>query len=898
MFSRAVLLVLIVVLTFSPDLWALSGTKGTPLGGMGTGYVVFNGATGDFAASGKNPPAGADQYASNKDEFGTGKSSSSGFHFFANNASEPKAKAATAADEDAKCPLYTVNFGETGKVKFTLNAFGPYLPGDNPDNFKLATSPMAFFEITAVNNNTAAVDVAAALEFSNGTLLGGAASGTVETGNQAISFAGTSDNAYLTVDCDGTSPTYSAGAIGTFATAGTLANAAGNLVAAKCNVAAAGTVHFKFILSWYRGYGSENYWYNNNYANSKEVAAFGKLKFDAVRNGVTSFVARTLASNFPDWYKDRLLNNTYPMIHNSQCAKDGRIAFWEGKYGIIGTIDQGEHASLFYTFNWPEVQWHELQYWKRSAHKTPAGQIHHDVNTGIEKFAAGSDSKRFMCSWDDSERDDYWWFKNTTTWADLNMMFIFKAYELMLATGNVDSMKAYLPAIKTTAQRIVSQCASGSALPLECHSTYDESTDGGKTFNTSPEYNGGVVLPAYLAVAEIAKFCGDDATAATYRQKFEAGRTEYKTKFANAATYATGKDCSEGDVAGYSWANYLGFEPVMDSGFIMGATKKLMAYYQNRTESGVDALRAKLGKWGFYTCDHWGGAEIATGNADNAMKIHDWDWQYYYKGAPAMVFWQNLRKESEERAKYASYMTGPTVWRSYFQMMGYLIDNANNRLFIKPNLPTVMNKKITKALLLNPKCLGTLDYDETVSGDRVQTIHVAYDAPVTIKELVLKNNTTVAQPGVSIKQNNVSAAATAAVEGTGLGKIIRVKMTAPIQIGPEGIDIAVYNGAVPIGKGIGCSYTRQFALSFASSRISAASPVRYCVDVAGPVSMELIGVNGAKVGVIMNKSIASGNHVFQWNGATLDGRLVAAGMTLLRITSKGGSLTKPVFVGK
>ncbi len=906
MFSRLISLAVVVILASTSDILALKGTRGTPIGGMGTGYVGYDATKGNFYASGKVPPAATSGWAGADY---SRKPTSSGFYFFADGQAVSKA---TTTDEDAKCPIYTAKYEAIKGVTFTLTAFGPYLPGDNPENFKLATSPLAFFDIAATNSNAAAVDVAAAMEFANGGLLGGANSGTVD-GAQAISFAGTNDNAYLAVDCDGTSPTYSSGAIGTFTTAGTLANAAGDLVAAKCNVPAGGTVHFKFTLSWWRKYettstsrysnwdGKENYWYHNNYADSKAASTFGRSKFDAVKTGITSFVTRTMASNFPDWYKDRLLNNTYPLIHNAQVTKDGRLAFWEGLYGIIGTIDQGQHAALFYSFNWPEVQWKELNYWRSTTRKAPnLGQIHHDFNIGVSNFYenAEKDAARFMCPLGDHDNKDYWWFPNTETWADLNMMFIFKAYELMLATGNVDSMKAYLPAVKQTAERIVAQCASGSVLPLNCHSTYDESNDGGKTFNLSPEYNGGVVLPTYLAVAEIAKFCGDDATATTYRQKFESGRTEYKEKYGNdiaTNNYAKGRDCSEGDVAGYSWANYFCFEPVMDSGFITEANKKLWAYYQNRTESGVDALRAKLGKWGFYTCDHWGGTEIAAGNPDRAMVIHGWDHEYYFKNNPGMIFWQTLRKESTNKTQYASYMTGPTVWRSYFQMCGYMIDNAFKRLWIRPRIPTSMNGKISNAILLNPKCLGTLNYEESATG---QCVQVSYDAPgVSISEIVLKNNTgATTPPPVTI---DGAAVTTVTVEGSGYEKNLRIKLASPMTIGPNGITISVNGMTCGTGKGSGAVWsTPVFPLAMNNYRIIAGKPVNYSTNATGVVTMELISLNGAKIGTIMQEQVTAGAHTFVWNGKTVDGKRVGSVFAVLRLMSPNGSVTKTVFTGR
>lgn len=894
------------LLFISSSLWALSGTSGTPIGGMGTGYVVYNGVTGEFATSGKMPPPGADGY-----EFTNRKSSSAGFYFYVNGKSISKAKAVT---EDAKCPLYFSDFGSLENVNFTLNAFGPFIPGDSPDNFKLATSPLAFFEISATNNNNVSAEISVALEFANtsgsASLLGGAPTGTVESGNQSISYNGIDENAYLAVDCDVANPVYSAGDIGTYISNGILSNTAGNLVSAKCTIPANGTARFKFTLAWWRkfesttdryGYGLdlENYLYHNYYANSREAAAFGRAKFDAVKNGLTSFVYRVWNSNFPSWYKDRLLNNTYPLIHNAQCAKDGRITFWEGRFAIIGTIDQGEHASLFYTFNWPQVQWQELQYWKRTSHQGNElnGQIHHDVNMGYAtSFKPENLPARFMCPWDDSKHSDYAWVENTTTWSDLNSMFIFKAYELMLATGNLDSMKTYFPAIKATAERIIAQAAqSNTIIPLASHSTYDEKVNG--QFSFTPEYCGGIALTTYLAFAEIARFVGQDSVAERFLGYYKRGRIEYKEKYNNNPSYATGRDYSEGDVAGYSWANYFGFEPVMDSGFITSANSKLWNYYNKRTETDVDTIRSKLGKWNFYTYDHWGGVEIALGKPDTALIIHKWDYKYFYELAPNMVFWQNSRKELSEKNTYASYMTAPSVWRSYFQMLGYMIDNANQKIYIRPKIPSEMNKEIKNAILLNPKSLGTLNYNEILEGTRTQTMTIAFDAPVTIKEFILKNNTNITDPSVAISNNGVAVSGyMVKAEGSGFEKNIRVTLSSPVQIGPEGVKIDVF--ASPVNsKGIR-PISPSYPLSLKTGILKPQSKIHFSVDKPGPVSMELFSLNGGRIGVIMQDNMSAGEHILHWNGKTINGKKVSSLFALLRLSSARSAVTKAMLVIK
>ncbi len=886
--------------------WCLGNTKGVPLGGFGTGYVVFDARSGDFATSRKVPPAASDDTS----EFSNKKSSSCGFHFFANGQSIKKAK--NSSTEDAKLPLYKVTFDPVGKVTFSLNACAPFVPGDSPLYEKLAHSPLAFFEMTAVNGNSVAVDAAAALEFSNtsgfANLLGGADSGMNDAtaNNKAVSFDGAASdgNAFLQVDCDGAGAVFSAGALGDFLTTGVLTNGAGNIVAAKCTIPAGGSARFKFVLSWWRTfvstvdrYGSghvdeENYYYHNYYADSKAAGEFGMGKFDVVVNGVKSMVNRVMGSNFPEWYKDRLLNNLYPLMHNSQCAKDGRVAFWEGQWPIIGTFDQGEHAGLWYTFNWPGMQWRELQYRARTSHPGVGndaadlkGQIHHDLNSGPEKWTPDA---HFLCPWDNWQHDDYFWNTNTTDWADLNSMFIFKAYQLMLATGSRDSLKTYFPYIKSTGDRLMRHGTlyggPGMYIPLRSKGSYDTNRE------LTPNYNGGLALAAYLAVVEMAKYVGEDSVAARYQNWYDLGRKQYKDSCDNSG-FGSGKDLSEGDVGGYSWARFLCLPAIMDSGFIVNACQRLWNYY-----SAQSTLLTKLGRFHFYTYDHWGGAAIAIGKPDTAMIIHKWDYDYYYTGNPPYVYWQGLFASN---SRYSSYMTGPCVWRSYFQMTGYMLDNANNRLWIRPSIPGSMGKKITDAPLVNPRGWGTLTYDENPAGTLFQSMTVAFDSVVAVKEIVLKNNTTTAQPGVSIKQDGAPVAgAHAQIEGSGFEKNIRITLDSPLQIGPGGVEIKVYNGPVAIGRGMGCSYAVRHAPSLNAVRLGAGLPIRYAVDAAGPISLELIGLNGAKMGELMRSNVSEGNHVFIWNGKLPGTANAGSGVVVMRLRSSSGTVSRLVFVGK
>jgi hypothetical protein len=226
-----------------------------------------------------------------------------------------------------------------------------------------------------------------------------------------------------------------------------------------------------------------------------------------------------------------------------------------------------------------------------------------------------------------------------------------------------------------------------------------------------------------------------------------------------------------------------------------------------------------------------------------------------------------------------------------------MLDNANNRLWIRPRIPTNMGDSISNAILLNPKALGTLNYKGTPNNaGRTQTITISYDAPITVKEIVLNNNTAATTPSVAVVVNGQSAGITVKAEDWGIEQNIRVTLTAPIQIGPEGAKITV--SKIP-------DYVNGFPTTMAAcglglktSFLRSGNTIRFSVDRSGPVTMELIALNGAKIGAIFKNSLSAGNHVFQWNGKTVSNRSVASGVALLRVYSVNSAVTKPVVIGK
>ncbi|MBN2189489.1 MAG: hypothetical protein JW699_08540, partial [Chitinispirillaceae bacterium] len=469
-----------------------------------------------------------------------------------------------------------------------------------------------------------------------------------------------------------------------------------------------------------------------------------------------------------------------------------------------------------------------------------------------------------------------------------------------------DSLNRYWPNIKLACDRMFNQCGTtgpgiGNAhLAYDAiHSTYDNGTGAAK-------YCASTALAAWEAVVEMAKWLGDDSTATRVQNWYDLGRAEFPPRFVNA-NFGTGNNNCERDVAGYSWARYLCLPAIMDSNVIAMACDRLWTYY-----SAQGGVRACLGDWHFYTYDHWGGAAIGIGDMDRAMACHKWDYDYYYDQSPGYVHWQSLQNSNNS---HHSYGTACCVWRSLFQMTGYLLDNANQRLWIRPMIPTVMNNVITDAPLVNPNGWGTLNFNDSnnvIAG--VDTFYqqaaVSFDSTITVREIVLKNdlpgNVTSPVYGTHVRISRVtSATVTAETMGNAFEKNLRVTLDTPLTIGPGSTLIQVgffHSGPLPRRASFKNDKVHVVpeggALALSDSRISAGRPIHYSVANAGHVVLDLIAMNGARISSIFSGTVSAGPHTAVWNGRSAAGRRIGSGIAVMRLVSQTGVISKVVYIGR
>jgi hypothetical protein len=269
----------------------------------------------------------------------------------------------------------------------------------------------------------------------------------------------------------------------------------------------------------------------------------------------------------------------------------------------------------------------------------------------------------------------------------------------------------------------------------------------------------------------------------------------------------------------------------------------------------------------------------------------------YYKNLPDLVFWQCLFSQDASPGRYFSYMTAPNIWRSYVMFMGYLLDRANNRLWVRPSLPSVLNKKIINAPLPEPNGWGTLDYDETGDAAKklLQKIIIRYDNPVTIKEIVLKNSTNSSAPFVYIHDKGTKIDNfTVKTEDWGLEKNIRITFNTPVTIGTSEFYVGVYSEQTESVLGRSPSLNKVLAIN--SPSLTSGRPVLLSIDQPGNVTVDLLSLNGAKIGTLLSKKVEkAGPYSFVWNGKTINGKPIGTVAGILRVSSSGSTVSRLVF---
>lgn len=108
-----------------------------------------------------------------------------------------------------------------------------------------------------------------------------------------------------------------------------------------------------------------------------------------------------------------------------------------------------------------------------------------------------------------------------------------------------------------------------------------------------------------------------------------------------------------------------------------------------------------------------------------------------------------------------------------------------------------------------------------------------------------------------------------------------------------GIEFALPGEVVTAVTDAGATLPAESALqSIYPNPFNSTVQIRFDVDTAAPVRLELFDVTGQRVRTLLRSTLPAGTHATSWNGRDDAGRSVASGVYLVRLTTPGGRDTQ------
>jgi len=770
-----------------PPAYAVDGTTGAPLGGIGAGAVKFCSHNGTFAGTWRTPCALDDFSALANTQFQLFSQSGS-----ATPVTNTKLSAVITtgrADDDAVYPMQTANFGVINGISVKLTAFTPW----DFAHINLMCYPFAFFQMTVTNTTSAAMSVAVALQASltNST--------TFVSGKGIKNDDGVFKRAVY-VASDDPSAVISAGSDNGFLTSGqcnnTVAGTAANRVAAKVNLAAGQSTLIKFVYAWYNNVtGDEGikdgmFYYLNHFTDAGAVADTGLTHFDQLRDNAVSFVTRVRASNFPAWLKNQALVTLCNLTNNSMYRKDGRYAHTEGQWSTNGTNDQMFHSRYIYENLVPYMNWQELRYWSRTQKTNPAGQIHHDIDScQDDENSSQSRNMAYMCPWDAQQHHDY---RAIDLWVDLNAVYIMSVYEAFIATADTAQLSFIWPYVNKAGQRMIGQLTTynrGEEGYSYLYSSGTQNTYDADGSSDMSAYNNSISIPTFKILSTLAAIKGDATTQAQYGKYYDSMRIEFPKYYFNALHFPQQR--TENVVTG-SWLSFfLKFGEMVDSSSLIYAFTQLNSQY-NPVSSGLGYPAGTYSQWSEYLIAHYGGACLQTGRYAEWQGLQ-YDWYQRIFGNRNLVYNTELGITKQVTTPtylatslkgYDQYISAPVAWRNYYTMAGYYRNKYSRELWIEPIIPstfTEMNHVMTSAVVFSPEGPATISFKESGTGYKIQDIAFYPDSPIAVSYLYVKDK------GLSVNYVKINGATVDTSKitkiGTGFAKELKISFNDTVRTG-------------------------------------------------------------------------------------------------------------------
>lgn len=392
-------------------------------------------------------------------------------------------------------------------------------------------------------------------------------------------------------------------------------------------------------------------------------------------------------SNLPEWMKRLIQGGTHPMTANTVLTRDGEFTVHEDPSwmeGALGTLDQRTVAHVFPGTFFPELARNELEMFGRC--QQPSGEITHFCGNIYQVIG--------------DPRVHY----GITQWPDLSAAYIWQVLKHYRWTGDRAFLNAAWPGVKRALDWLVTADRDGDGIP-----------EGGTTFDAGIQYAGAFVFTASVYAAalqgatELAAVQNDSAmyelgrqrlsrVLATMRQKLWTG--QFFAKCYLPDRNAVVPTIFTAQLAGDWMMRMAGLPRLASEAETRVSLESLFKVNGQRSpwafadEFMPDGSAHNDRCWLTYQWTYFAGVAMAEGCADDALetvwRTYDAIWRRLKN--PWGIYLNLMPTQTDFSQSGGSYMSAMAGWWWFHQFSGATVDVPGQTLWLSPRTTTTLGE--------------------------------------------------------------------------------------------------------------------------------------------------------------------------------------------------------------
>lgn len=515
------------------------------------------------------------------------------------------------------------------------------------------------------------------------------------------------------------------------------------VVAATVSVPAGGSSQVHFSLGWSMPHvptasGTDlGHAYTHHFKDAWSAAVYASQYRDTLQSGSDEWQDLLLKSSLPMWFKQKLVNDAFPLVSNTLYTKDGKFALLETpseRDAALGAMDQWLLTRTLLASLFPKLDAAELRLFTQA--QAASGEVPRTTGTLTGGFggAKPEGSEKVEAGGAAGARPD------------VAANYILAVYRQYRWTGDADAMKAAYPAVVRALTWLHSLDTDGDGLP-EGTSVWQQSDPG--TFS----YTAGLYLAALRAADLLATANADRKVEADVRERLRIARNSTSAQLWNGRYFAryldpaTGRRSSNlfvGSLAGEWAAEWLDLPELLDRRRTAVALDSMLDLLPQAAPllppnevryGGGTGARLLEPTWAGAVETYLGALGIARRHPDAGLdvvrKVHSV--QYWISRSP----WDaslSYHPRTAERGGGESHATTLASWNAYTALTGITLDEPAGKLGVSPSLPADQNG--LHAPLFAPRYWAWIDYarnpNNAATNLRLKLIKKFDDRPVIL----------------------------------------------------------------------------------------------------------------------------------------------------------------------